>query len=153
METLYICGTIILIAIFVVYFAAKTEKVPTLAARPTEETETELIETAEEKRAAALAAREQWFKDNDYEISKIFIHNDGTEIKTVAVVADEKILLINETPIAFKYFIDAAIITSEYQTSTISSTKNNGIGRAVVGGALAGGAGAVIGATTAATTG
>ncbi|MEG1190566.1 MAG: hypothetical protein RSD48_03855, partial [Oscillospiraceae bacterium] len=93
------------------------------------------------------------FKNNNYIISKILIHKTETKIITVAIDTERKILLVDEAPINFKDIISAAMITSEYQTSTSRNTKNNGIGRAVVGGALAGGAGAVVGAATAATTG
>ena len=68
---------------------------------------------------------------------------------SVAVDSAEKVLIIGKGAYKFNEIVGSELITSESHTSTTTTQKNNGIGRAVVGGVIAGGAGAIVGAATA----
>lgn len=68
---------------------------------------------------------------------------------TIAVDLQKNVLVINRKVLQFGALINVELITQESHVSTATSQKNGGVGRAVVGGAIAGGAGAVVGAVTA----
>jgi hypothetical protein len=68
---------------------------------------------------------------------------------TVAIDLQNKVLVINRKVLPFGALINVELITQESHVSTETSQKDGGVGRAVVGGAIAGGAGAVVGAITA----
>ena len=73
------------------------------------------------------------------------------ESEIVAVDENKEVVIFSRKEIAFKNIIHCELITKTSQTSITNTTtaKNNGIGRAVVGGIIAGGAGAIVGANTA----
>ena len=71
------------------------------------------------------------------------------ERQIVAINVEKRIVIFQRRAVSFDDIINCELITSVSQNTTTTTEKDNGIGRAVVGGILAGGAGAIVGATTA----
>lgn len=68
---------------------------------------------------------------------------------TVAIDMQHKVLVINRKVLQFGTLINVELITKESHVNSATSQRDGGVGRAIVGGAIAGGAGAVVGAVTA----
>lgn len=107
--------------------------------------------TLQQRIDAAFQERRELITDAGFELSKHLEVNAGSAIITFTVDKEKEYIIADLTPIPFKSLLSVEMITSEYQTT--NSGKSGGVGRAVVGGVLAGGAGAVVGAMTAKDTG
>ncbi|MEG1492143.1 MAG: hypothetical protein RR394_07805 [Oscillospiraceae bacterium] len=103
--------------------------------------------------ADAIMGFENRVAASGYEVSKSFVYGTGATAQIVAIDKENEVLIVNGDVVSFKDIIGAELLAKEYSTSTTSAQKSGGIGRAVVGGVLAGGAGAVVGASTAKSTG
>lgn len=105
--------------------------------------------------------KEEYFKwlNENYSISKIFDfknyyfkHASGWadyERRIIAIDEQKKVVIFGRREVAFENIISCELLTNTSYSTTTTTEKENGIGRAVVGGIIAGGAGAVVGATTA----
>lgn len=88
-------------------------------------------------------------RESGYTVSKEYKHGSGKYRKSVVIDKTNELIIVNARPIPFGDIINVEIVTEEKNTTVTNSEKSGGIGRAVVGAALAGSVGAVVGATTA----
>lgn len=86
-----------------------------------------------------------------YTISEYIDNNKPYEntYRSIAIDPEKCTVIFDMKPVAFKDIIKVELVTEQLQTANTIGEKTGGISRAVVGGALAGGAGAVVGAVTA----
>ncbi|MDR3627133.1 MAG: hypothetical protein P4L45_09880 [Ignavibacteriaceae bacterium] len=103
----------------------------------------------QEEKIAVSLKREKWFKDKGYTITKKMELFFANKLWTIVVDDNKKLVIFDEKPVPYKVITNVELLSHENQTSTTSTGKTNGIGRAVAGGIIAGGAGAIVGAATA----
>lgn len=93
----------------------------------------------------------KWINEN-YTVSKFIAFDKDVawhKDKVVAVDEKNKVIIFGRKVIKFENILHAELKTSTSHQTTTDTQKNNPVGRAVVGGIIAGGVGAVIGATSA----
>ena len=93
----------------------------------------------------------EWLNSN-YKISKILGVGEGMSWhidKVFAVDEDKRVVLFGKKEIKFESIINVELTTESSQHTTTTTEKNNPVGRAVVGGIVAGGVGAIVGASSA----
>ena len=93
----------------------------------------------------------EWLNSN-YKISKILGVGEGMSWhidKVFAVDEDKRVVLFGKKEIKFESIINVELTTASSQHTTTTTQKNTPVGRAVVGGIVAGGVGAIVGASSA----
>jgi len=96
----------------------------------------------------ASQERYKLIQDNGFTITKKFESRFANRLSTVIIDDEKKFVIFDLKPVPYENIINAELLSREYQTNTTTTDKSNGIGRAVAGGIIAGGAGAIVGAAT-----
>ena len=104
--------------------------------------------TEKESRASERVKQNQYFQSNDIEITSQYLFESQDHLKSVRFVVDEghKQVFISKANSPMEAIPFSEIIGCEI---IIDSEVAGGVGRAIVGGAIAGGVVAIVGATTA----
>ena len=93
----------------------------------------------------------RWINEN-FEVSNyigFYKGNGWNRDRVVAIDKENEVIIFGRKVIDFEDIIRAELITSTSQHTTTTGQKENAIGRAVAGGLIAGGAGAIVGAVSA----